>query len=492
MAKKLTLGSLKQLGNADGETDRLIAADDEAAEQQFRGQRLPHHEADAAPGAAPAGSPSLDAIQSAADLAQAIPAEALSGAQQAAATSASETPAAIADAPAKPEDEEKDKEQDALAAVQTIDQLAALCQLSKGEVAPDAVQLGTVPPAPSAFKTAVKAVQAAPAKTSTAEKLDSMSRVLRGAPEAAPSAPVAGAKSLSLGLGRGSATPPVGASAATAAQAAQAAIQAEDAEPTKTARGQAMAGTPVAGPAGAAVGGALVDLAGRAIASPFLALSSAMRHLKQTGRQVGLDLDKNAPAPAPTPEPLSVSQASALYSSGKFITDWKCGRIEAGQRIVKETADRLRATDDFAVWEDKLQSLVHARRVPVEQAVREMSRDTSDPELLALREGMTDLWRRHPSLVGEYQEACGVFANHIKNITKDYAGSTEDIRQRVSAAITNVVDDTVNLPGFGEDLGEYTRTMAERMREQLELMLQLLQRLLGKVGLSHAGSELTP
>ncbi|MGE8454228.1 MAG: hypothetical protein ACN6OP_27200, partial [Pseudomonadales bacterium] len=111
--------------------------------------------------------------------------------------------------------------------------------------------------------------------------------------------------------------------------------------------------------------------------------------------------------------------------------------------------------------------------------------------LLTLKAGMDAVWKSHPSLVGDYQDACNGFNNHLEDVTKVYATSPDDVKERVSAAMADVVENTANLPGFGDDLGEYRRTIAERVREKLEAMMKFLSRVLERVGLT-SGSELTP
>ncbi|WP_432263044.1 hypothetical protein [Cupriavidus sp. TMH.W2] len=465
MAKKLTLGSLNDVGGDDARTDELLARDDAAGEQAHRGQPVrrreqaaPATEAQADATATPQGdAPAIENAQSAGDLIAAL-----------AATEAAKTP----------EEEEAAK----LAAASSAGQLSELLGDAPAPPAGPAEAITETPAVtvPNAFSSAVKAksATAAGAKAAAtrgaapdpAAQYDSMSSVMQDANLLSRMNPVTPGR-------RASGRDKVADTGATAPQL-------EDAENAKPARQQAM----VSGPAATGAGAVGAELLGRAIATPFLALSSAYRHLKGTGKQLGLNAE-NVPAPANRTE-ADFTLPAAPHISGQRITSWKLGRIEASQNRVIDAADALRGTDEYMVWEEKLQSIAHDRKMPIEQIVQTM---TTDPDLFPLKEGMDAIWEKHPTLVGAYQDACNGFCNHLEDVTKVFASSPDDVRERVSAAMAKVVENTTNLPGFGDDLGEYRRTIAERVREKLEAMMKFLSRVLERVaGVSKSGSELTP
>jgi hypothetical protein len=478
MAKKLTLGSLKSADNDQPLADPSLAGDD-------------------------VDTPDTDVladVHSAADLLDVIPAAALEAAAQADEPVAvvapegapAEPAAADVQAPVTPEEESAATQAatpatdgptaDPLASIQSIADLANLCKMSKEEIAPEAVQLGTATPKGVALLDSVPQVSS---ESTLDEKLAATQRALSGQNAAPPRG-----KRLKISLNGGAPVP----SAATSTPA-QPQADADDTQTPATpehagkgaARGQGQPPQQMVA-AGSSAGAGVADLVGRGLAMPFLALSSAARHLKRTHAQMGLDAAPATQVPVPAGEAMSIGEASALYTSGKFISQYKLDRIDAACKDVVDAADKLRATEDFTVWEDQMQSFAHEHGMPVQTIMQNLA---TDPDLRPLKEGMDQLWEKHPTLVGAYQEACDNFDARVKSVTKDYPNSTDESRERVSKAITKVVDETINLPGFGEDRGVYLRTIAERVREQLKQMMQLVERLLSKVGLS-TGSELTP
>jgi len=186
---------------------------------------------------------------------------------------------------------------------------------------------------------------------------------------------------------------------------------------------------------------------------------------------------------------VGVTSPAQVLNTGKFITTWKCERIEASAKSLAEAADALREVDEFPVWEEKVSKLAEARNQSVEQVIHAMH---IDPDLAELKNGMDRIWEQNPSLVGNYQDACEVFSNHMRNVVKEFPNSDDKIKARVSAAARQAQVDTKDLPGFGDNIGEYQRSVAERVREIVAQMMALVESLMAKLGGKSAGTELAP
>lgn len=400
---------------------------------------------------------------------------------------------------AEEEKPDEDKPQQPAPAAGAQDGLAALLQLAAGQRAVEDVQLKAAPSSATkgAFSTAV--AERAPAPR---ESIDELMGEL-GLPPAAAPAPKGslGASLNKLGQAAG---PSAAASTAMKTPTKRAAKRAEQAA-APSAEGadqgdqkpQNVAGSQsgVVGVPKTAV--TVGELAGRAVAgavmTPFLALSSARRHLKSS-------VPKNAKLPQTLqPGPASVNESvlagagvtspAQVLNTGKFITTWKCERIEASAKSLAEAADALREVDEFPVWEEKVSKLAEARNQSVEQVIHAMH---IDPDLAELKNGMDKIWEQNPSLVGNYQDACEVFSNHMRNVVKEFPNSDDKIKARVSAAARQAQVDTKDLPGFGDNIGEYQRSVAERVREIVAQMMALVESLMAKLGGKSAGTELAP
>lgn len=227
--------------------------------------------------------------------------------------------------------------------------------------------------------------------------------------------------------------------------------------------------------------GRAADMAGQAIAeviaTPFLALSSAAKHLSNRFTRTGA-----VPGGAPR-----VSN-SLLANTLETITDWKSDQILKAGEAVKRTAAELRDTEAFVTWEDDLKNAASSHGLGFDEVVRTMH---LDPRFTGLKDKMDQLWANHPDKVEAYRDACGDFERNIRNVVKEYPNSEEDVKKRVMAAMTEVEKQTLGLPGFGDRIGEYTKTLAERVRELAQTIMEFMTALARRLGANTRSSDNT-
>ncbi|HEP6430605.1 hypothetical protein [Burkholderia arboris] len=211
------------------------------------------------------------------------------------------------------------------------------------------------------------------------------------------------------------------------------------------------------------------------VAAPFLAMTSAHRHLRQRF------------STQPTAEKTAGANASAGLSAGvplaalarlEKISTWKCDQIEKSANAVLAAADGLRGVDGFVVWEDGVTKEANKRGVSPSEVIVQMRHDA---DLAPLREQMTALWRDNPAAVAAYRRESDVFEKHLKDVREKFANSDETVRSRVTEAMKGVETQTSDLPGFGTNEGEYTATLGERVREMARAMIALLEALVARL-----------
>lgn len=238
---------------------------------------------------------------------------------------------------------------------------------------------------------------------------------------------------------------------------------------------------------GAATGRLLADV----VASPFMALSSASRHLQQ--KFPGKSAVPNGPRT--TAGSLSASMGAglpmAVANTLENITDWKCERIEKAAREVHVTADALLGTEEFVMWVERVHAVATAKGVSPEEIVGRMHLK-DDAELAPLKEGMDTLWKHHPDKIDAYRTACDVFEKNLGNVKKEFANSDERTKDRVTTAMTDAAEKTKHLPGYGEQDGEYIKTLAERIRLIAQQMAAFVQALLSRITGKKANPEMVP
>lgn len=235
-----------------------------------------------------------------------------------------------------------------------------------------------------------------------------------------------------------------------------------------------------AAPAGASVAEVAGRMVAGVVAAPFLALSSAHRHLSAKASALG------AQAPAQSTG-LKASAAAAPIASIEMITNWKCEKIEDAASDVLNAATKLRELDAFPVWEDAMLREANKRGVLPQEVVRQMR---VDPDLSPLREQMNSLWRDNPKAVDDYRRKCDTYEKHIKDIVKKYPNSDELIQKRVLETMDSVRDNVSDLPGFGKEEGEYTATLVERIAELARMLAELVAKLFAR--LTGRTAESTP
>jgi len=226
------------------------------------------------------------------------------------------------------------------------------------------------------------------------------------------------------------------------------------------------------------------------VATPFLAMSSAARHLTQRFGSKPL-LSPIPPIASSAAGSLTASRGMALpmVSSLETITQWKCDRIEKVGREVESIAAVLMGTEEFVVWEDSLRRAAASRNMSTHDVV---SRMHEDPDFSAVKSGMDALWKSHPDKVAAFRGASLDFENNLRNVVKEYGNSDRSTQERISTAMKSVEEKTLNLPGFGENQGEYLRTLAERIREIARAIAEFVQSIVSKVsGKVPATSELS-
>lgn len=251
----------------------------------------------------------------------------------------------------------------------------------------------------------------------------------------------------------------------------------------------AVAAAPAGGQFASTVGGVVGRVAADVVATPFIAVSSAARHLSQ---RIGKAMSPLPPSPGSVGRSLSASLAGAspaIFSSLEAITEWKCDRIERAAAEVVKRASALSETEEFAVWEDALQTTAsHANRGAEEL----VSRLHEDPDLNELKDTMTSLWQAHPDRVAAYRKASEDFVRNIDSVVKEFPNTEDGIKERVAKAMETVTSKTNLLPGFGANMGEYQRTIAERVREMVEMIQAFARKLAAALsGRSPSNQELT-
>jgi len=229
------------------------------------------------------------------------------------------------------------------------------------------------------------------------------------------------------------------------------------------------------------LGVALGNLAVDVIASPFVALSTVGKHIAQKIQAI----PSVPPGPGATNRSLRVSadnnhDLAAVNSLGS-ITHWKCERIEKSAVAVRDAATALRQAEDYVVWEDRVRQTAEQKGCSVEDVVSSLQ---SEQEYADLKAGMDGCWERNAQKVADYRKAADEFMRHITSVVREYPNSETEIKERVDAAMKEVRKDTEIMPGFGEDVGEYQRTLADRVREVAkqiaEFVRSLLERIVGK------------
>lgn len=304
----------------------------------------------------------------------------------------------------------------------------------------------------------------------------------------APDAPLATSEDydeLFRGLSGGAdrAAPPIAQTSGTA-QAAMPAPGAGSEQPVPA----GVATGPVAVPA---VAQTIGDVAGQAIAGalavPFLALTSAHRHLKQrfstepassAGPSAGLSAAQSAARGAPL----------AALTTLEKITNWKCEQIEKSAANVLEAARDVRNVDGFVVWEDAVTREAGKRGVSAAEVVSAMR---TDADLAPIREQMTALWHERPDTIGNFRREADVFEKHLRDVREKFANSDEGVRSRVTTAMREVQNGTSDLPGYGKEEGEYGPTLAERIREMVRVFMDLVEALVSRLT-GRAASQTSP
>lgn len=245
------------------------------------------------------------------------------------------------------------------------------------------------------------------------------------------------------------------------------------------------------------------NLVGRAVASaaatPFIALSSAKRHLSQRFAN---------PVPAAPAGIIPAAPATAAYSlqasasSGlptevahtlEAITSWKCERIEKSALDVQHAAAAIMNTEAFAVWEDKLRSKANEIGKTPSQMVAALVEDWGrGDDSAGLKAGMDAIWASAPNEVQKYRTSCNDFERNIRNVIKEFVNSDDKIKERVTNAMKSVEEKTQTLPGYTENMGEYFRTMADRIRAMVKEIYEFVSALMAKVERKSTHSELAP
>jgi len=240
--------------------------------------------------------------------------------------------------------------------------------------------------------------------------------------------------------------------------------------------GQVMQGVPGV-PGQRQVGQTIGEMAGRAlggaVTAPFVAFSTAARHIKD---HFSKPTSMLPPGAAGMPAP---SQTLSIANTMEKITQWKCERIEKAAGEVARTADALSETDGFAVWDDEMRKEAQARGLSPADIVARMR---TDPDLAGVREKMDQVWKTNPEQVAAYREACDDFERNVRNVIAEFANSDEDVQNRVTGAMKKVEKRTEGIPGFGQDFGEYLRSLAERIRELAQMIAEFMSGLARKLG----------
>lgn len=348
----------------------------------------------------------------------------------------------------EPDDEEEDEAKKTAAALDSLMRLAA------GQATVDEVKIV----APTTKQVSASAFQALGARQAldpeTEAELDDLARALADAPGS-----MAPAEEAPRGAARGAAAP---------------------------AQGQAGSSVPMVGGAAAQFG----EIAGQAlatvIATPFVALTSAARHLKTL-------VKAGTAAPATPANAAGSLQASKglpfpMMSTLETITDWKCERIEKAAEAVEKAASALMGTEEFVTWEDNVRGVAAERGESAADVVRNMHHD---PALAPVKDKMDRLWQTHGDKVAAYRNACDDFERNIRNVVKEYPNSDDGVKRRVADAMGRVETKTEGLPGYGDKFGEYTKALADRVRELAQMIADFVSSLMRRMGGRTRDSDLT-
>lgn len=354
---------------------------------------------------------------------------------------------------ATPGDDDPEKEKEAGA-------LDSLMRLAAGKVSEDEVKIDVAPSAVSSSP--FQALSASRQLDPEAERaLDDLVSTLTETPVQAPAAGT-GQETSRAGVAPGASVP---------------------GQPAPVQQQMVATGAPMS------ASGQLGELAGRAIAgavaTPFIALTSAARHLR-SHFQSGVV----PPAPASAASSLQASKGVPLPMANTLetITDWKCERIEKAGEAVEKAAAAIMGTEDFITWEDDVRKVAGERGVAPFDVVREMH---TNAELAPLKEKMDRLWDGHSDKVAAYRTACDDFERNVRNVVKEFPNSEDSIKSRVANAMKRVEEETEFLPGFGDKMGEYTKALAERVRELAKMIAEFVTELMRRLGGKTRTSDLS-
>lgn len=231
---------------------------------------------------------------------------------------------------------------------------------------------------------------------------------------------------------------------------------------------------------GDAIAETIGNVAAGVVTAPFYALSSAYRLLNKAikpnpAQGTGLPFTTSS---RPGMTSTVMGGVGAPLGATEVISHWKCDKIEDAQRHVLQAAEALRKVDAFPVWEDAMLTEAGKSGLLPSDVVARMR---IDPDLAPLKEQMTALWRDHPKEVEAYRQAAGEFEKHIKSVQRKYANSEPPVQKRVFDAMETVREGTSDLPGFGRQVGEYTPTLAERLRELARAIVEFVSSLLARL-----------
>ncbi|CAE6794913.1 hypothetical protein R70006_05026 [Paraburkholderia domus] len=209
------------------------------------------------------------------------------------------------------------------------------------------------------------------------------------------------------------------------------------------------------------------------VAAPFLALSSAKRHLNQRF---------GSAAQQARPEVVGAAQSAGMplekLSTLEKVTSWKCEQIEKSASAVLAAAQKIRDTDGYVLWEDRVTVEANKRGVAASEIVERMR---SDADLAPLREQMTALWHENPDQIANFRREADAFEKHLKDVRSKFANSDGATQARVSGAMKEVEEGTSDLPGFDKQEGEYTASLSERVRELARALYAMVQALISRL-----------
>lgn len=245
------------------------------------------------------------------------------------------------------------------------------------------------------------------------------------------------------------------------------------------------------------------NLVGRTVASaaatPFIALSSAKRHLSQRFANPALATPAGIipAAPATAAHSLQASASTGLPTEMvhtlEAITSWKCERIEKSALDVQRAATAIMNTEAFAVWEDKVLSKANETGKTPSKIVSDLVEAWGrGDDSAGLKAGMDAIWASAPKEVQKYRASCSDFERNVRNVVKEFVNSDDKIKERVINAMKAVEEKTQTLPGYTENMGEYFRTMTIRIRAIVKEIEEFVSALMAKVARKSTNSELAP